>query len=252
MTDNAMTSVTITETLEEVRRTLSDLAHRGVKGVDLPSETMATLGRWGTSAGSTESHAPRPEGGAVNETLEQIREDLGECQRCPLGKTRNHLVFGAGNPGARLAFVGEAPGYDEDLQGEPFVGAAGKLLTRIIEAMGLTRNDVYICNILKCRPPGNRNPLPEETEVCTPFLNRQLAAISPECICALGKFAAQHLHGSQTPISRLRGRFFDYNGIQVMPTYHPAYLLRNPEGKRDVWNDIQQIMKVLGIKAPRK
>jgi len=246
-----MTPATVTETLEEVRRALSDLADQGIKGVDLSGEVLSALGRWGTPAGLKKANTPSQEGGGAAETLEQIREDLGECQRCPLGKTRTNLVFGTGSPKARLVFVGEAPGYDEDIQGEPFVGAAGKLLTKIIEAMGLTRDDVYICNILKCRPPGNRNPLPEETAVCTPFLNRQLAAISPECICALGKFAAQHLHGSQTPISRLRGRFFDYNGIRVMPTYHPAYLLRNPDGKRDVWNDVQQIMKVLGLKAPR-
>jgi DNA polymerase len=147
-------------------------------------------------------------------------------------------------------FVGEAPGYDEDLQGKPFVGAAGKLLTRIIEAMGLGRDDVYICNILKCRPPGNRNPQPDEIGVCRPFLDRQLAAISPECICALGKFAAQTLLETQAPISKLRGRFHEYNGIRVMPTYHPAYLLRNPDGKRDVWNDVQKIMEMLGLKTP--
>lgn len=186
------------------------------------------------------------------ETLEQVRADLGDCRRCGLAETRTHLVFGVGNPRARLVFVGEAPGYDEDVQGEPFVGAAGKLLTRIIEAMGLTRDEVYICNILKCRPPGNRNPLSDEIDACTPFLNRQLAAISPECICALGKFAAQTLLDTQAPISRLRGRFHEYNGIRAMPTYHPAYLLRNPEGKRNVWNDVQQIMAVLNLKPPKR
>jgi len=237
----------VTITIDEICRTLSSLAGQGIKGVDLPGETLSMLGRWGTRA------APEATGVSTrDETLEQVRADLGDCRRCGLAGTRTHLVFGTGNPGARLVFVGEAPGYEEDVQGEPFVGAAGKLLTRIIEAMGLTRDQVYICNILKCRPPGNRNPLPGEIAVCRPFLNRQLAAISPECICALGKFAAQTLLDTQAPISRLRGRFHEYRGIRVMPTYHPAYLLRNPEGKRDVWNDIQQIMAVLNLKIPER
>lgn len=230
-------------TLDEIRRTLSALADQGIKGVDLPEETLSALNQWGTGF----SHTGTSD---LAESLEQVREDLGDCRRCGLCGTRTHLVFGVGNPDARLVFVGEAPGYDEDVQGEPFVGAAGKLLTRIIEAMGLTRDQVYICNILKCRPPGNRNPLPDEIEMCTPFLNRQLAAISPECICALGKFAAQTLLDTQAPISKLRGRFHDYNGIRLMPTYHPAYLLRNPEGKRDVWNDVQQIMAALNLEVP--
>jgi DNA polymerase len=232
-------------TVDEIRRTLSALADQGIKGVDLSGETLSILERWGAGPEQTGISGEA-------ESLEQVRADLGDCRRCGLADTRNHLVFGAGNPGARLVFVGEAPGYDEDLQGEPFVGAAGKLLTRIIEAMGLTRDQVYICNILKCRPPGNRNPLPDEIEVCSPFLDRQLAAISPECICALGKFAAQTLLGTQAPISKLRGRFHEYNGIRLMPTYHPAYLLRNPEGKRDVWNDVQQIMAVLNLKVPER
>jgi DNA polymerase len=233
----------VAATIDEIRRTLSSLAGQGIKGVDLPDETLAMLERWGT--------APRDAGvSAGGESMEQVRGGLGDCRRCDLAGTRTHLVFGVGDPGARLVFVGEAPGYDEDIQGEPFVGAAGKLLTRIIEAMGLSRDAVYICNILKCRPPGNRNPLPHEIEVCRPFLDRQLAAISPDCICALGKFAAQTLLDSQAPISKLRGRFHEYNGIRVMPTYHPAYLLRNPGGKRDVWNDIQQIMTVLNLKVP--
>lgn len=180
------------------------------------------------------------------ETLEDIRRDMETCHRCPLGKTRKNLVFGEGNPHAELVFVGEAPGADEDLQGRPFVGRAGQLLTRIIDAMGLKREDVYICNILKCRPPGNRNPLPEEIEVCEPWLVRQLEAIHPRVICALGTFAAQTLLKKKgIPITALRGRFHDYHGIRLMPTYHPAYLLRNPGAKRQVWEDVQQIMKVL-------
>jgi DNA polymerase len=237
----------VTETMEEVRRTLQSLVELGIKGVDLPDESVQALSRWGTP-GAGEPAAPPVQA----ETLEQVRSDLGDCRRCGLADTRTHLVFGVGNNRARLVFVGEAPGYDEDVQGEPFVGAAGKLLTRIIQAMGLSREEVYICNILKCRPPGNRNPLPDEIDVCRPFLDRQLAAISPECICALGKFAAQTLLDTQAPISRLRGRFSEYNGIRIMPTYHPAYLLRNPEGKRHVWNDIQQIMEVLNLNTPKR
>lgn len=236
-----MASHSVNETLTEVRRTLAFLADQGIKGFDPSSDKMAVLSRWGKADGPVQG-----------EPLAAVRETLGDCHRCRLGDTRTHLVFGAGDDRARLVFVGEAPGYDEDIQGAPFVGAAGQLLTKIIQAMGLTRDHVYICNILKCRPPGNRNPLPEEIDHCIPFLKRQLAAISPDCICALGKFAAQTLLGTDTPISRLRGRFFDYNGIQVMPTYHPAFLLRNPEKKRDVWNDIQQVMGVLNLKATKK
>ena len=179
-------------------------------------------------------------------TLEVIREELGDCKRCNLYKTRRHLVFGEGNPGADLVFVGEAPGEQEDIQGKPFVGRAGYLLTRIVEAMRLSREQVYICNILKCRPPGNRNPKPEEITVCEPFLVKQLQSIHPRVICALGTFAAQTLLRTKMPISQLRGKFHDYQGIKLMPTYHPAYLLRNPGGKKHVWSDIQMIMKEIG------
>jgi uracil-DNA glycosylase len=178
-------------------------------------------------------------------TLADIREELGNCQRCSLHSTRQNLVFGEGSPQADVVFVGEAPGADEDLQGRPFVGRAGQLLTKIIEAMGLKREEVYICNILKCRPPGNRNPLPGEILTCEPFLVRQLEAIAPKVICALGTFAAHTLLKTEVPITVLRGRFHDYHGIAVMPTYHPAYLLRNPSAKKQVWEDVQQIMKRL-------
>jgi DNA polymerase len=157
-------------------------------------------------------------------------------------------VFGEGSPEAELVFVGEAPGGDEDLQGKPFVGRAGQLLTKIILAMGLKREDVYICNILKCRPPQNRNPLPEEIASCEPFLIRQLEALRPRVICALGSFAAHTLIQSDVPITALRGRFHDYQGIPLMPTYHPAYLLRNPGAKKQVWEDVQKIMELLGKK----
>ena len=188
----------------------------------------------------------------VNEkpTLDDIRAELGDCQRCALHATRRNLVFGEGSPQAELVFVGEAPGADEDQQGRPFVGRAGQLLTKIIEAMGLKREQVYICNILKCRPPGNRNPLADEILACEPFLIRQLEAIGPQVICALGTFAARTLLKTEAPITVLRGRFHDYHGIPLMPTYHPAYLLRNPSAKKQVWEDVQQIMKRLKTGDP--
>jgi uracil-DNA glycosylase family 4 len=180
--------------------------------------------------------------------LEDIRLELGDCRRCDLNRTRKNLVFGEGSPEAELVFVGEAPGENEDIQGKPFVGRAGQLLTRIIEAMGLKRSDVYICNILKCRPPENRNPRPEEIQICEPFLIQQLQAIRPKVICAMGTFAAKTLLNTEMPISKLRGSFHTYQGIGLMPTYHPAYLLRNPAGKKQVWSDMQMIMELLGKK----
>ena len=177
--------------------------------------------------------------------LEDVKKELGDCQRCSLGRLRTNIVFGEGNTRAEIVFVGEAPGGDEDVQGRPFVGRAGQLLTRIVEAMGLKRADVYICNILKCRPPGNRNPRPEEITACEPFLIKQLEAINPRVICALGTFAARTLLKTDVPITILRGKFHSYHGIQLMPTYHPAYLLRNPGAKKQVWEDVQKMMKLL-------
>jgi DNA polymerase len=174
-------------------------------------------------------------------TLAEVRQELGECQRCKLHRRRKHIVFGSGNPKARLVFVGEGPGRDEDLQGEPFVGQAGKLLTRIIEAIQLTREEVYIANIIKCRPPENRNPEPDEIAACEPFLVKQLQVIQPRLICALGTFAAQTLLQTTEKISALRGRFQTYRGILLMPTYHPAFLLRNPNFKREVWEDVKKV-----------
>ena len=182
-------------------------------------------------------------------TLQSVRDELGECTRCKLHSGRNKIVFGVGNPKARLVFVGEAPGEDEDLQGEPFVGKAGQLLTKMIEAMGLRREDVYICNTVKCRPPNNRNPEPDELESCEPFLKGQLAALRPDAIVTLGKFASQALLRDQTPISRLRGIFREYAGVPLMPTFHPAYLLRAPGEKGKVWSDLQLVMKKLGLAA---
>ncbi len=178
-------------------------------------------------------------------TLKQLRDAVLRCKKCLLCKSRINPVFGEGNPQARLVFVGEAPGREEDLQGRPFVGRAGELLTRIIKAMGLKRTDVYICNILKCRPPQNRNPQPSEILACQDYLRQQLEIINPQVICCLGKFACYVLLGQDLPITKLRGRFGDFCGIKVMPTFHPAYLLRNPSAKRLVWEDMQKIMGAL-------
>jgi uracil-DNA glycosylase len=182
---------------------------------------------------------------ATQESLEQVRADLGDCRRCKLAAGRKNIVFGSGNPHAQLMFVGEAPGADEDDQGLPFVGRAGQLLTKIIEAIEMRREDVYICNILKCRPPGNRNPEPDEIAACEQFLFRQIAVVKPRVICALGTFGAQTLLGTKEPISRLRGRFIEFRGAKLMATFHPAYLLRNPNEKRKVWEDMQKIRDYL-------
>jgi DNA polymerase len=175
--------------------------------------------------------------------LETLEDRLQGCQRCKLHTGRTHIVFGTGNPHADLVFVGEGPGYHEDQQGIPFVGKAGALLTRIIEAIGLRRDDVYITNIVKCRPPNNRDPEPDEIASCEPFLLQQLESIQPKIICALGTFAAQALLKTTSPISKLRGRFHEYQGIPLMPTFHPAYLLRNPQQKRLVWQDMQMVQR---------
>lgn len=186
-----------------------------------------------------------------NDSLERIREDLGECTRCRLHEQRNKIVFGDGSPRAELVFVGEGPGHDEDVQGLPFVGRAGKLLTQMIEAMGLRREDVYICNVVKCRPPENRRPEDDEVATCSPFLYRQLDAIRPKAIVCLGATAAQSLLKTKESVSRYRGNWFDYRGTKLMLTYHPAYLLRNPNAKGEVWKDLQKVMAFLGLKPKR-
>lgn len=179
-------------------------------------------------------------------TLDEIRSDIGDCTRCKLHTLgRQMIVFGSGNPNADLMFVGEAPGSDEDEQGVPFVGRAGQLLTKIIEAIGLTRDDVYIANVIKCRPPGNRNPEPDEVATCEPFLFQQIDSIKPKVIVALGTFAAHTLLKTDVPISRIRGRLHDYRGAQLIPTFHPAYLLRSPERKREVWEDMKLVKSLL-------
>ncbi|WP_321371897.1 uracil-DNA glycosylase [uncultured Desulfuromusa sp.] len=178
-------------------------------------------------------------------TLSEMEINLKNCCLCPLSKQRKNIVFGAGNPQARLVLVGEAPGREEDQQGIPFVGEAGKLLDKILLAMNLSREEVYICNVLKCRPPGNRDPQADEIAACEPFLKQQLALIQPELIITLGRFAAQELLKTTAPISKLRGKWHEYEGIPLMPTFHPAYLLRNPSGKRPVWEDMKKVMQRL-------
>jgi DNA polymerase len=186
----------------------------------------------------------------AGDTLERICSDLGDCTRCKLHRHRNKIVFGAGNPGAALMFVGEGPGHDEDLQGLPFVGRAGQLLTQMIEAMGLTRGDVYIANVVKCRPPENRTPEKDEVSTCMPYLLRQIGAIQPKVIVCLGSVAAQTLLSTTKSISRFRGEWFDFRGARLMATYHPAYLLRNPHAKPEVWTDLKKVMAHLGLKPP--
>ena len=174
-------------------------------------------------------------------SLAEIRGEIGDCTRCKLCQTRKNIVFGVGNPTADLMFVGEAPGADEDAQGIPFVGRAGQLLTKIIESIGVGRDQVYIANILKCRPPGNRDPEPEEVSTCEGFLFQQIRVVAPKVMVALGRYAAQTLLRTETPISRMRGQFFEFAGGLLIPTYHPAYLLRNPSSKRQVWEDMKAV-----------
>ena len=230
----------------------------GVEGVRRDAEWRDRASRQKTTAEtvdpvptSAETNDPVPSQPAAvfaspAEALVAIRQDLGECTRCKLhGLGRRQIVFGVGDPAADLMFVGEGPGADEDIQGEPFVGRAGQLLTKIIEAIGLRREDVYIANVIKCRPPGNRNPEPDEVEQCEPFLFRQIDAIKPKVIVALGKFAAQSLLRTTDPITRLRGREYKYRDAILIPTYHPAYLLRTPSAKRDVWEDMKRVREIL-------
>ena len=242
--------------IDQLKAHLEFFGELGVDGVRLD-------GAWRRRAERAEPSAPTapPEPNVVQEVrdvqvvqvfasadaaLASIREDLGECTRCKLvGLGRKQIVFGVGNPQADLMFVGEAPGADEDVQGEPFVGRAGQLLTKIIEAIEMKREDVYIANVIKCRPPANRNPEPDEVESCEPFLFRQIDTIQPKVIVALGKFAAQSLLRTTDPITRIRGREFAYRNAILIPTFHPAYLLRNPSAKREVWEDMKRVRELL-------
>jgi uracil-DNA glycosylase family 4 len=234
--NKATRPVKISELLADVANTLRYMADTGCRGFDCDAKSLWMIRHWGEISES-----------ASTETMADIRADLENCRRCGLCDVRTQIVFGEGDVNARLVFVGEGPGYEEDKRGVPFVGAAGQLLNKIIDAMHLTRDAVYIGNIIKCRPPGNRNPKPDEIEACKPFLERQLKVIKPDFICALGTFAAQTLLRTETPISKLRGEFYDFMGIKVLPTYHPAYLLRNPEKKRAVWEDMKKLMSALGV-----
>ena len=213
----------------------------------------AYVGEIQTTEGDREHGSDRDERLRPRVTLEQVRTELGDCTRCKLADRRDNIVFGVGADDAPLLFVGEAPGAEEDRTGEPFVGRAGQLLDRMIEAMGWTRDTVYIANVLKCRPPGNRDPQPDEVEACEPFLARQIEAIRPRIIVTLGRPAAHLLLRTKAPISALRGRFQQWRDIPVMPTFHPAYLLRSPDKKREAWSDLQQVideLERLGIASP--
>ena len=226
-----------------------DRADRGVAPSAVPSAAAGGPAAEAT-AGASPTSVVVPAQASVQppaEALQALAAHIGPaCTRCKLHTLgRRQVVFGVGNPQARLMFVGEAPGEDEDKLGEPFVGRAGQLLTKIIEAMGLTREQVYIANLIKCRPPGNRNPEPDEVETCEPFLFEQLAIVQPRVVVALGKFASQSLLRTTEPITKLRGRVFDWRGASLVPTFHPAYLLRNPPAKRDVWEDMKKVRDLL-------
>ncbi len=217
------------DVLEEFKKYLEFLPNLGIKEIYLSSQAKEVFAKMRSK----------------KELLEEIRQKLGDCKRCKLYQTRHHIVFGEGNPEAKLVLVGEAPGREEDLQGRPFVGAAGQLLTKMLKAIGLSREEVYICNVIKCRPPGNRNPQPDEIEACLPFLLEQLKVINPKVICTLGSISTRTLLNTNTPISRLRGQVHQWHSIKLVPTFHPAYLLRNPAQKRLAWEDLQLIKKVI-------
>lgn len=227
-------------------------AEAGVTGISRDPRWRARAGEAALKGCATEPAAetaatPAP----MILTLQAIREDIGDCTRCKLSTLgRRQVVFGVGNPDADLMFVGEAPGADEDVQGVPFVGRAGQLLTKMIEAMGFARDEVYIANVVKCRPPENRNPEPDEIERCEPFLFRQIESVRPKVIIALGAFAAKTLLRTQDPISRLRGRIFDYHGAQLVPTFHPSFLLRSPGQKKYAWEDLKKALALMGRQPP--
>ena len=230
--------------INEIRETLASARSQFEYLSDLGVETqVAALPDAKSERQSFETNAD------LEGALGAIRTELGDCQRCGLAASRTKLVYGGGNPNARLLFVGEAPDHEEDLAGEPFVGEAGQLLDRILLAMGMQREEVYLCSVLKCRPPTKRDPLPEEVATCEAFLIRQITAIRPQVIVGLGRFAVQNLLKTKEPINRLRGEWQRYQGIPLMPTYHPAYLLSNPEGKRDVWEDMKEVLRLLNTEV---
>ena len=224
-------------TPEELRRQLEYYRDLGIKDLYRRDSPVA---------------APLPSMAPVGDTLDQIRTDIGDCKRCRLHQGRNKIVFGVGDPNARLVFVGEGPGADEDAQGIPFVGKAGQLLNNMIVAMGLRRDEVYIANVVKCRPPGNRTPEPVEGNTCSPFLFRQIDVVRPQVIVALGATAATYLLGQRQPLAGLRGRVHAWRGMSLIVTYHPAFLLRDPRQKKEAWADLQIAMRELGLKSPAK
>ena len=227
-------------------------AELGITGISRDRQWRRRGSAGETQPGSSTAEPPAGIATSADERLAAIKLDIGpDCSRCKLHRLgRTQVVFGVGNPDADLMFVGEAPGGDEDRQGVPFVGRAGQLLTRIIEAIGLTRDQVYIANVIKCRPPENRNPEPDEVETCEPFLFRQIDAIQPKVIVALGTFSARALLRTLDPISRMRGRVYAYRGARLVPTFHPAYLLRNPASKREVWEDMKLVKRLLAEAVP--
>jgi DNA polymerase len=231
---------------EQAAEHLRFAAELGVPGVSRDPVWRRRPEPAGAVPTEPEEAAPALTPAPPGRTLALVREELGDCTRCKLHSLgRRQIVFGVGNPNADLMFVGEAPGADEDIQGEPFVGRAGQLLTKIIEAIGLSRRDVYIANVIKCRPPQNRNPEPDEVDRCEPFLFDQIDVIRPKAIVALGTFAARALLRTTDPISRLRGRVYEYRGAKLVPTFHPAFLLRNPASKREVWEDMKLVRSLL-------
>jgi len=259
------TKKNVASLIGEVGNYFRFLAEAGCQGFDCSAQSLEILKSWGHEGAGNRGQGAgnrlqvtgnlvpcdlqpvtcRPLPPAPCNLLTSVRAELGNCRRCPLSQNRLHLVFGEGNPQAKLVFVGDKPGIEEDRSGKPFLGEPGQLLTKIIEAgMKLSRNQIYICDAVKCRPPGDRNPKSDEINACLPFFNQQMAAIKPDFICVLGETAAQILLKTDLPISQLRGQFYDYMGIKLMPTFHPADLLRYPEKKRAVWEDVKKILRI--------
>jgi DNA polymerase len=224
----------------DVRDELALLREFGYTHLDLQGSAVA-------QSRGLAAAAEQPSDRETEQPFDELRKVAHDCTKCRLAGTRTNVVFGVGNPNADLMFIGEAPGRDEDLKGEPFVGRAGQLLTDIVKAMKLTRDDVYIANVIKCRPPENRNPEPDELDACRPFIRRQVELIQPKVIVTLGRFALQSLTEKAYGITSVRGQWLEYNGVKVMPTYHPAYLLRNPAAKKEVWADMKKVMAELGV-----
>ncbi len=232
--------------VEKVKRKLINSQEIGLDPPPISSDALSYL-----TAGNNLSYSPSLSTVSYS-SLKELEKLNRNCDLCKLSSKRKNIVFGEGSPDARLVFIGEAPGVEEDLTGKPFVGQAGKLLSNIVNAMGITRKDVYICNIIKCHPPNNRDPEPDEIEKCLPILKAQISMIEPEIICTLGRISLQTLINKDLKITRDRGQWKNFMGIPVMPTYHPAYLLRNPQAKKYTWEDMKEIMKRLGLKDPRR